>query len=486
MSYLLRHCRKPILLIVLVSIYCSSLFGQTFNYEYGYEVDDRGKGAIETSNGNFLVHGTTSTSTFFRQATILSMDSYGQVQWQNEVGDSLYSTYFNDVIEVSDGTAVLVGQKLSFETDSASLEMVKINFDGEVIWSSSYSINWRTQLSGIVELPNGDLIGIGSTNPFTSLLFYDTFIARFSPTGDTLWTKTLPSLGRDFGLGLILNSNGNIVATGNQYDSSGSDSDIWLREFDLDGNQIWEEYYGTSLNDFGIEVKQNSSNEYFIVGENHDIPATRSDMVMVHTTSTGTELSFSQYGRPGLDESARDFIIQEPNELLLVGYAEDEIFEEEDAVLTKLNFNGDSLWTVRYGYDHDDSFTDVLMTSQGKLLMTGFTEGAQDIDEDILVVMAEVNGYVSSLNVIAPLKELLVYPNPIHDMCHIRTGMSEHVEFLLRIIDTQGRLVHSEKILQTSEIISFSLSNTPPGVYLLQLMSEDKAELIASARLIRQ
>lgn len=67
---------------------------------------------------------------------------------------------------------------------------------------------------------------------------------------------------------------------------------------------------------------------------------------------------------------------------------------------------------------------------------------------------------------------LLIYPNPVHDMAYINTkGTFE--EGTYTILDMHGKIVQSSPIVY-SDLMSISTQTVLPGVYILQLNVDGK------------
>lgn len=103
--------------------------------------------------------------------------------------------------------------------------------------------------------------------------------------------------------------------------------DIWVTRYDSDFNLLWSKTFGGSLNDYGMSIIATTDGNFTLAGysasNNGDIP-----------------------GNVGL----HDFII------------------------TKINANGDILWTKNYGFTSHDHAHKIIQTRDGGYFVTGFAE----------------------------------------------------------------------------------------------------------------
>lgn len=65
-----------------------------------------------------------------------------------------------------------------------------------------------------------------------------------------------------------------------------------------------------------------------------------------------------------------------------------------------------------------------------------------------------------------------IYPNPAHDYIYLQAVLDPPRDLVVRIYDSQGKLVHQESL--TSLERKVSLKNLNPGLYFLHLQSDDQ------------
>ena len=80
-------------------------------------------------------------------------------------------------------------------------------------------------------------------------------------------------------------------------------------------------------------------------------------------------------------------------------------------------------------------------------------------------------GNTSSRNDISLIDNLRVYPNPTDGEFNIETELSR--EATLSIIDTQGRLIHTEKVQAGPFLKRLDFSNEPEGIYIIKIDEGD-------------
>ncbi len=108
---------------------------------------------------------------------------------------------------------------------------------------------------------------------------YDIFLTRYDANGNMLWVKTMGGIGGDFGYGITLDQNSNIYITGGFNDvvdfdpgvgnvtlTSNGDEDIFVCEYDPNGNLVWAKNLGGVYMDEGHYISVDSDNNVYTTG----------------------------------------------------------------------------------------------------------------------------------------------------------------------------------------------------------------------------
>jgi hypothetical protein len=99
----------------------------------------------------------------------------------------------------------------------------------------------------------------------------DAFIRKYNSDGDEIWTRQFGTSDNDEARGVSVDSSGVYVAgvtTGTfQGESSAGDTDIFVRKYNSDGDEIWTRQFGSSEFDFinnGVSV---DSSGVYVAGQ---------------------------------------------------------------------------------------------------------------------------------------------------------------------------------------------------------------------------
>lgn len=181
----------------------------------------------------------------------------------------------------------------------------------------------------------------------------DIFVAKYSSEGAFVWAVSIGSSGADRGLGIAIDSDGSVYATGFfagtvDFDpsadgffelTSAGNADIFILKLDTDGRFGWAISLGGPGGDVGFGIALDSTHVY--VGGNFQ---------------TGADF----------DPSASTFSIEPRG--------------EQDAFVIKLEKTGDFVWAKSVGGIQGEEARAIAVDSAGNVYAAGFFSGTADFD----------------------------------------------------------------------------------------------------------
>lgn len=256
---------------------------------YGTGLNDSGTSVKETSDGGYIVTGTSwINSNLSDDYKVLKLDSSGNIQWQKNYGGSK-SDWGQSIIQTSDESYIIVGGSYSNNGDvtghHGSTEyldcwIVKLDTTGNIQWQKSlggslndigYSIQQTTDGGYIVSATSwsndGDVSGHHG-NTQTS----DYWIVKLDTTGNIQWEKSLGGSGSERTESIRQTLDGGFIIAGYSDsvdgDVSGDDDSYkyWIVKLDKFGNIHWEKSFGGTDTDIPLSIQQTSNNGYIVAG----------------------------------------------------------------------------------------------------------------------------------------------------------------------------------------------------------------------------
>ena len=165
----------------------------------------------------------------------------------------------------------------------------------------------------------------------------DAYLILTDQAGNLKWQRTYGGPGYDNAHHVITNKLGNLILTGyGVHFSIYGQRDIFLKEIDTLGNEIWSNSFGGGDHDHGINVIQTSNNGYLITGYTFSYGEGALDAYTVKTDQKGQQIWYKTFG--GASNDSGYSTIQDQNgNYVLTGRTFDMGNSNSDLLVIKFN-----------------------------------------------------------------------------------------------------------------------------------------------------
>ena len=214
---------------------------------------------------------------------VLKLDSNGNREWSKYYGGAFTDTPF-DAIETSDGGFIIVGSSDSNDVDITNnlgtydFWILKISSTGTLIWEKSYGGSEIDEARAIAHSGDGNFMILGDTrsddlNVSSNHGAADLWLIKISPNGDLIWEKTFGGTSFDVGRSISKTIENNFIISGSSRSSDGNltnnqgQNDAWVLKLDNSGNMIWQKTVGGSQIDFCYDAIELDNQTTIAVGE---------------------------------------------------------------------------------------------------------------------------------------------------------------------------------------------------------------------------
>ncbi|WP_439130169.1 hypothetical protein [Polaribacter sp.] len=318
---------------------------------FGGTDDDRGRDLVQTNDNGFLItgfsrssDGDVSTNNGNYDFWTVKLNESGAILWEKSFGflgsDQAYT------LKKTSDNGFLIGGSLDVSASGGQgnaksqhaggdFWLIKIDANGNKIWSRYYGGLFTDSLYDLVETDNGNFILVGSsdssdTDISNNIGSYDFWVVKIDKNGAKIWEKNFGGSQPDEAFAIEKTNNNEFLIAGNTRstdvnvtENAGS-SDIWLIKINADGELLWEKTYGGSNFEIAKNIKKSKQGGFYIVGSSRsaDFDVTKNegnkDVWIIKIDENGTLLSENSIGGSELDE-ANDVIETENNGIILVG-----------------------------------------------------------------------------------------------------------------------------------------------------------------------
>lgn len=310
---------------------------EKWNKTFGGSEDDYVSSAQQTSDGGFIILGSTqSYGSGDFDFWLIKINESGAKIWDKTFGSDAFE-YAESVQQTSDDGYIITGWNLGIGTI-----VIKTDENGTETWRKNFADHKAFSIKQITD--NGYII-TGETDDFHDDETTDLLLIKIDQNGNIVFNKTFGSNGYEVGSSVIVNSDDSFCIAGKTNSYGAGSADFWLVKFDINGNEVWNKTFGGSNYDRANAVNSTFDNGYIIVGNSRSY-------------NTG------------------DF---------------------DDILLIKTDSNGNEVWTKTYGSNNDrDRGTSIQQTSDGGFIVTGLTGGTDDgSDTDIWLLKTDENGNIN-------------------------------------------------------------------------------------------
>ncbi len=468
----------------------------------------------------------TITTAYTQAPDILWTKTYGGAEW--EIGYSINVT--------NDGGFIIAGQTNSYGAGGNDMYLVKINAEGDTLWTRTYGGPGADVAFSVQQSLDGGYILAGRTTPSGSS-DPDVYLVKTDATGDTLWTRTEGGIDDDEAVAVIQCDDGYFILAGTTRSYGQGNADIYFLEYTPNASSGWDDTFGGYANDYGYSV-QVTDDGYIIAASTGSFGNGNFDAWLVHIdweyeilwhqtfggsagdhaydvqlTTDGGFIgagSTSSYGPGdfsyflfkasangdslwakvfgGTEKDECKSVKQTPDGgYIMAGSSKSFGTGDFDWFLVRTNANGDTLWTKVIGGPNTDECFDIQLTSEGGYIIAGSTKSYGAGNTDFWVVRLESDAVdIEELN--PPLENQLfqLIPNPVNSQITFNYSLFEKSAVSIRIFDLFGKEVKTiTKSNQPSGSfnLKFNVSDLTPGIYFCKLKTNEKTYTIKMVKL---
>jgi len=343
-----------------------------WNTTWGGSREEEFRGLQIDNSDNLFLGGYTEVSSSSFDMLLVRYDVDGIEQWNRKWGGTS-NEKCNALAIDSLNNVYLIGYTTSYGAGQTDLALVKYDQNGSLKWSRTWG-GWSYDNGlGIAIDSSGNVYITGYTYSFGNGQ-RDVCTVKYNNFGDQLWNRTWGAAGAgssEVGYAIGFDSLENVYVVG--YTTSVSNTNVLIIKYDTLGVQQWVKTWGGSNVDYCYGIAVDSSDNLYLTGATRSYGAGSYDSVIVKYDNLGNYLWRKTWGGSGA-EFSRSIVLDSEENILIAGETNSFGSGGTDFFLLKYNVTGDLRYSHLWGGVNDDECKSIALDTNENLYLSGFTE----------------------------------------------------------------------------------------------------------------
>ena len=207
---------------------------------YGGSRRDEGRSVRQTTDGGYVIAGQTDSFGDGNQqkAYLMKTDAEGNLVWDKTFGGEGRNRG-ESVRQTSDGGYIVVGTTWPPDARYSDVYLLKTDPDGRELWHKTFGGKYGDHGFSVEQTSGGGYIVAGNTWPVGRMGQSRIYLLKTDGKGGKVWVKTFGGEGSAYGRSVCRTKDGGYIVAGKTEDMDGGDDDIYLIKTDGDGVLAW-------------------------------------------------------------------------------------------------------------------------------------------------------------------------------------------------------------------------------------------------------
>jgi hypothetical protein len=435
---------------------------------YGGPYDDEGAQIIDLLDGYLIVGTTASVNDGDTDIYVIRLNDDLSIAWTRTLGTNS-PEQGRSVCLTNNGEFLVLGHTTQGGLGGYDLVLYRLAADGSTIWQRNYGTSDWDFATKIVK--GVSMYYIAATTHGFSPGNARQWLFRINDNGDFIDESTYDVLAEAEAHDLVWHNNALYLIGTRQYE--GQNEGGILRKLSPSGEVLWEyvqdstafQGRAVAVGDFGVTAS---------FAKNNPVQNNTWDFFMAYFDENGTELSNAWLPTPDVSNQVVQAVANVSDLNIHVASTDFYGFGGLSTYVLRLNSMGIFQSAIVLGGERDDEPRDILVDSQDRILILGYSRSTGNPYADVwLVRLPDPNvlgsyefndvNYVETMPFTAIDEQIetidfLPYPNPAGEVIHIPAEARE-----VSLVGVLGKVLTPEV---NNGVVD--LSSIPAGSYILQ------------------
>jgi hypothetical protein len=471
-------CVYTIFNLLLLSFLCAQLPSK-YQVRFGTVGDDAANSIIKETDGSYVLTGYSVDSLSNQTRTFAwKISNDFSMLWQKSFGSEIGQG--KSIKKVFNKGYVICGF-ISNTITGYDGYIVRLDENGDTLWTKNVGTSSWDFLNKIIVTPDSGFIAVGKSYG-TATFDSDAWLVKLDKNGNTVWSKFYGGFEDDELNGIEIINN-NCIAVGTNRSSGDIDGDVYFIKINGNGDTIKTRVIPKASIDICNNITKVDNNTFHCVGGSIDFPKTLMSNSQIGIDSNlntiNTYINFNSYinGFTYFTESA----LLSDNRLANTGAGINYSYFKLDIVSNLINTNGSMIFfTYLNGssLQNDEGLSVCNNFEDSSFTICGYTEGNGAIQKDVIISKNDKNGFTSAtVNLLTNVKKINANEN--HYTIWKENGITKitntsNKNLQIKLFDITGRKLFfgAFKIDETK-----NLSETQQHFLLMQIICNNTTHI---------
>ena len=331
---------------------------------------------------------------------LIRTDAAGEKLWEKTYGGEKLDEG-RTIFSTTDGQLMIVGYTASFDANGTDVYMIKVDHEGNELWSKTLG-GPLDEMGGGRQVPDGGFILGGNIVDPNDIVAdpgaagyagyagrSNIFVARTDANGAPLWTQTFGGEQNVLAMTGLPSPDGGfvILATVVAYPEPGNH--IYMLKVDENGQEVWSRTWEKD-DASGYALVQTSDGGYLITGPYLPPGSEKEDFLFIKTDAEGNEVWRSSFGAPEMIDYGVGLAEAADGGYVAAGeWVKDYYSGDSDLSLVKVDAQGQLVWQEKIETNAHHMLARILQHPDGGYVVATSIASNRNFDFDIMLIRVD-------------------------------------------------------------------------------------------------
>lgn len=306
-------------------------------------------------------------SALLMAVSAMQAQTYSQFMKHYEGGDVEYGY---GVVESPDGNFTVCGN-IGFGPGGSDACLMHLDPGGTQLWTMAYGGGGGEDARAIAVTRDSGYVFVGQTSSFGAG-GTDVLVAKLDRFGAVQWARAIGGAANEYGTGVDTTTDGGYIVCGYTRSFGAGNNDAYFIKLSAGGAVQWTRVIGGTASDIMYDVVQTSDGGYAGGGYSSNFGAPANNFYLIRLDAAGNLSTSASYGGPSSDNGF-GLIETSDGGLMLYGYTSGFGTGGNEGMLVKTDIDGALEWGRTYGSPAMDRIFHVVELEPGRYVATGET-----------------------------------------------------------------------------------------------------------------